>query len=419
MTTPAAEAPPAPAMPAPTLPVPQWSRPLALLIAGFALFEMFYLARYFIRQPVDNSLFGDFFAFWAYAHFIQALPAVEIYDLETLQAFELAMPGGFDAFYPCVYPPILLLLVWPLGALGYLPAYGVWMSVTFAAYLAAVAWGDWRSPRLWLALSAPSSVLEIISGENGFLTAALMIGGFRLMGRWPFLGGVLVGGLAFKPQFLVLVPVVLLAGRRWRSLAGLTASVLGLVTASAAAFGPSIWLRWLQTAPRVSPLFAENLPRYGHLEPSVFASSIAAHLDYRLASVLQLLSIVAVVACLALVFRRGAGLQAAPRPLDVAALQVGVFLATPYAFIYDLPMVTSAVATTIERCTEAARPWRQGEATVLVFGLLLPLAMFSGTLEGWPVGPIEFLLLLAVIVRAGWSLPPGETPALFSRSGRT
>ena len=400
---------PAEAAPAPA---PRWSRPLALLVVGLAVYEVAYLVVY-LSHPAGGSerLFGDFFAFWSFARFCHVMPAERIYDVAALQAFQHALPGGFMEFYPYPYPPIFLLFLWPLGGLGYLSAYGVWIGTTLGAYLVAVAGRDWRSPRLWLAIVAPTTLLAIISGQNGLLTAALMIGGFRVMARRPILGGIILGGLAFKPQLFVLVPLVLLASRQWRALAGLSVSVLALSLASLAAFGPMVWLRWLQAVPTLWRLFEDNRQALGHLMPTVTASLLAAGAGRGVAQILQTLVAVGVVACLWLVFRRGARMGGAPRKvsgpreLDVAALQVGVFLATPYAFIYDLPMVASAVATTLEACARAGRTWRPGETTVLLAGLLLPIVMLSGAAGAWPVGPVTLALLLGVIVRAGWRAP--------------
>ena len=50
-------------------------------------------------------------------------------------------------------------------------------------------------------------------GQNGFLTAALLGGALHWLDRRPWLAGVLIGCLAYKPQFGVLIPVALLAGR--------------------------------------------------------------------------------------------------------------------------------------------------------------------------------------------------------------
>jgi hypothetical protein len=276
-----------------------------------------------------------------------------------------------------------------------------------SAYLWAVAGRGWREPGMWLALVAPATLIAIVFGQTGLLAAALMAGGFRAMGRRPFLGGLILAGLAFKPQLFFLVPIVLLAARQWRALAGLVVGGVGLVALSAAAFGPAIWLRWIEAAPRLWQIYEENRPALSHYQPTLSASLLSAGVGKAAAMALQAVLALGVVVCLWMLFRRGAP-GAAPRPLDVAALQVGVFLATPYAFVYDLPMVTAAVALMIETQRQSGRSWRSGEVAVLVAALLLPIALINTSFEGWPLGPVILLLLFGTIVRAGWNAHPAR-----------
>lgn len=376
------------------------------LVAIFAIMTIAYLARHLLTVlRGEQHLFGDFFAFWSYAKFLLARPPDQIYDVTTLLAFEQTIPGGNpNEYYPCIYPPTALFLILPLGWLPYLPAALLWLGSTLIGYLVAVAGRDWRSPGFWLALLAPSTMLTIVAGQNGFLTAALLIGGFRLIGRKPLLGGFILGLLTFKPQFFVLVPVALLAMRNWRAIIGLAVSVLALVAASCVAFGPIIWLRWLQAGPAIWPMLQANWASLKHLEPTVTEALLTAGLDVGTAQALQLAAALGAVACIWVLFRPGAKLQTTPRPLSVAALQVTAFFATPYAFVYDLPMVTSAAATTIDCATQAGRPWRPGETTVLALALLLPVILFSGLFDGWAVGPITMALLVALILRIEASL---------------
>ena len=114
------------------------------------------------------------------------LPTNKIYDPGALQAFNWPFRARFRFLSLCLPAADVLLILRPLGGLGYIPAYLVWIGATLGAYIVAVAGGDWRSPRLWLAIVAPTTLVSIISGQNGLLTAALVIGGFRLIRRWPF-----------------------------------------------------------------------------------------------------------------------------------------------------------------------------------------------------------------------------------------
>jgi hypothetical protein len=376
-----------------------WSKPLRAIVIALAAYQLIYIALY-LSHPAKagEPLFGDFFAFWSFAQFAHQLPADRIYDPRALQAFQLALPIKFSGFYPYHYPPIFLLLLRPLGGLGYIPAYLTWIGATFGAYVVAVAGRDWRSPQLWLAIVAPTTLLSIISGQNGLLTAALIIGGFRLIRRWPFWAGVVLGCLVFKPQFFALIPIVLLAGRRWRALMGLTASVLGLAALSVAAFGPMMWLNWVRAMPVLLQL-AENRQHLLFLMPTVTAGLMDAGVDARIVQMAQMAVALAVVGTLAWLFHR-ARKFAGPSDIDLAALQVGVFLVTPYAFIYDMPMVTNAAICAVERGLPDAGRWRLLKVGAPMAAYMLPMFMLGGALRGWPVGAAVLLALFAVIASA-------------------
>jgi hypothetical protein len=381
---------------------PPWTRPLVLIVAAFALYAVAHVTLYFVRyDALSDPLFGDFFAFWSFARFLHALPAPAIYDAQTLETFQHALDSRFESFAPYPYPPILLLALWPLGGLGYLPAYGVWAGGSLAAYAFAVAPRDARSPYLWLVLAAPTTLLAVMSGQNGLLSAALIIGGFRLLGRRPILAGAILGCLVFKPQLFVLLPLALLAGRRWRGLAGMTLSVLTLTLLSLAAFGLESWLAWLRALPGFAAQMGTDPHHLWSLMPTLTAGLKSIGVDGALAQALQIVLALATAATVWIIFQRGAG--QAPRPLDVAALQVGVFLVTPYAFLYDMPMVTCAVAALMAFAARTGRPWRGGESIVLAAALLLPVALFSGATKGLLAGPPILLALFAVLARAGWA----------------
>jgi len=168
---------------------------MLLLAAAFGAYAMVDFATYLAAAPGHpEPPFGDFYAFWSFAKFVAANTPAAIYDAPSLQAYQQALDPRFHAFYPCPYPPIFLLLLRPLAALPYVWAYAAWITVTFGCYLAAAAAGDApRGARIALAATAPSSVIGLVSGQTGFLTAALLAGGMALAPLRPVLGGAVLG----------------------------------------------------------------------------------------------------------------------------------------------------------------------------------------------------------------------------------
>jgi len=337
-----------------------------LLLAGaFALYGAVDFATYLAAVPGRGEPpFGDFYAFWSFARFVAEAPPAAIYDAPALQAFQQALDPRFHGFYPCPYPPVFLLLLRPLAALPYAWAYAVWIGATFVCYLAAAAaWTPRRAP-LALAATAPSSTIGLISGQTGFLTAGVLAGGMALAPAWPWLGGAVLGALAFKPQFLLLVPVALLAAGQWRSLCSLVAMAAMLAVLSAAAFGIETWRAWFAAIPGYLTLVEANSPHLVHLMPTITATARVLGLPAALAQALQFGVSLLMVGLAWWVFRRGVA------PGAVGVLGVATFLATPYAFIYDLPVVTLAVIAGWEEGAGRARGF--GERPVLLLGLVLP-----------------------------------------------
>ena len=98
----------------------------------------------------------------------------------------------------------------------------LWQGVTFALYLwttrEILNTGRARAlvDPLWLPLviGFPAVFVNLGHGHNGFLTAALFGAALLQLDRKPVLAGVLFGCIAYKPQFGLLVPIVLPASGR-------------------------------------------------------------------------------------------------------------------------------------------------------------------------------------------------------------
>ena len=148
-------------------------------------------------------------------------------------------------FHPWVYPPYTLLLVLPFGLLPWWLSFGGFQAVTFAAMAASLRpWcADWRQYALVLGgiVLCPATAYNIGAGQNVFLSAALLLAGFRLLETRPIAAGIVLGILAFKPQLGLLLPVVLAVAGAWRSFAAAAATVIALVLLSLVAPGIAVW----------------------------------------------------------------------------------------------------------------------------------------------------------------------------------
>jgi hypothetical protein len=212
---------------------------IAILMA-LAACDVVYLFMWLTKLP--QSQFGDFFGLWTWGKFATAAGEA-IYDPSALQAFQHSLDPDLHGVWPFPYPPTFLLALAPLGMLPLVPAYVLWIAGTFALYLLATLGRHWRSLSGAALLLVPTTLLTVIAGHNGFLTATLLIGGLRCLKRLPVLAGVLLGLLTYKPQFGLIVLVVLLAAKAWRAITASVVTFIATFVASGAVFGWSIGSR--------------------------------------------------------------------------------------------------------------------------------------------------------------------------------
>lgn len=357
---------------------------LAAVLAGLAVA---YAALYYTIQLPDAWRAGDFAALWSYGQVLREHGAATLYDPAGLQRAQTALGMAADERNPFPYPPGILPLLAPLGLLSFGWAYGTWIVLGLGLYI-------WACPgRLrWVALIAPGTTIEVIAGQTGLLSGALFLGGLRLVSTRPWLAGALFGVLTFKPQLGILVPVALIAMRAWRAVAGAVLSAGALTAVALLLYGADLGSRWVGMLPAYATDFAQRSVRYGMM-PTVTANAAMLNAPIALGHAAQGVAILVAGAAAFTAFRRRP--PGAPEWLLLAA---ATFLATPHAFVYDMPLLTGAALAygSVDGC----RRW------VMPAMLALPAAMlWSGPV---PVsGP-----MLAVVVAVLWL--DGRRPRRFS-----
>ena len=200
-----------------------------------------------VNKPwIDGTQFvlgRDFLNFWMGGRSVFGGGPAAWFDAGTYNAALRDMLGAPYPEHFWAYPPHLLLFIWPFGLMPYLPAYIAWCAIGVALYLFACSGAIARKHLLFLAV-APGIAVCIFFGQNGFYTAALLIGGLFCLDRRPVLAGVLFGILTIKPQLGLLLPVVLVLERRWVTIASAVATLTVLVAATAMLFGWNVWIEF-------------------------------------------------------------------------------------------------------------------------------------------------------------------------------
>src|SRR3954451_2096161 len=168
--------------------------------------------------------------------------SADAYEPALQYAAEKAVFAGRDVpFFGWHYPPFFFAIAFAVAAFPYAWGLSIWVASSLAAYLAVMRAILPRTETLLLAAAFPAVFVNIGHGQNGFLTAALLGGALHLLDRRPWLAGVLIGCLAYKPQFGVLIPIALLAGGRWSTIGAGVTTIAALLAISVVALGGGLW----------------------------------------------------------------------------------------------------------------------------------------------------------------------------------
>ena len=314
------------------------------------------------------------------------------YDWDQLHDAETAVLGReWKVYLGWHYPPPFLGVAALLATLPYAAAFFAWLAATLPLYLVTIR-AIVRDRIGWLIAGAfPCLMPNIIPGQNGFLTASLIGGTLVLLERHPLLAGACLGLLTYKPQFGILFPLVLLAGGHWRAIGAAAVTAIALVLASLVLFGVAPWEAFFQWLPRTSQaLFSEGSRTEWYKFQSLLALTRLLGGGATLAWALQL-ALAALSAIVLLLLWRD---QRVAFELKAAATALGVLLATPYVYLYDLTVLAVAAAFLV-RCALATGLVR-GEA----LGLAAVTTLFLiGPFFAVPIGTAGAAIMALLIGR--------------------
>jgi arabinofuranan 3-O-arabinosyltransferase len=299
-----------------------------------------YLQGQFLTDPQGRPIANDFVNVWAAGQLARDGQAAASYDWTLHRAAEVRAVGyDFDGYYGWHYPPPAFFFAAVLATLPYLVAVVVWLLTTLAAYSAAIAGILGLRTGVLFALGFPAAIWNVTAGQNGFLTAALIGGTLGLLERHPALAGICLGLLTYKPQFGLLFPIVLIADRRWPTIAVAAFTALLLAALSWLAFGGASWAAFVHWAPLSSHALIDEGALDWYRLQSVFALVRAHGGSEAVAWIVQGVLTLSLAVGLAWLWKSRVAFE-----LKAAALAAGALLATPYLFMYDLVVLAVAVA---------------------------------------------------------------------------
>ncbi len=304
----------------------------------------------------------DFVNFYAMGRILNEYPAEKLYDLELQTRIRNEVHPLMAGAYGAVpYPPYAAIVFRPLARMPYRAAYGLWLSITLALYLAGLcALGALflrkeplrQALMVCLALSFYPFVMEtLVNGQVaavGFLAIALALRE-EASGR-HFLSGLALSACLYKPTLLVLlVPMVVVTGRL-RTLVGFAAGATASTVSTVAIEGARVWSGYLAMLrgfgeASLGVHTRSFLPLEKYVDLSTFSALIPAGRSW--------LGIVLTAACacaaglsLLWMWWRSVGAERDLRTLVWATTLTWTLLLNVYVPLYDVILIVISVVVT-------------------------------------------------------------------------
>jgi hypothetical protein len=289
----------------------------------------------------------------------------------------------------------------PLATVPYGWALVIW-SVINALLYGICCWAIWKTTsalqnEAWLvailAAAFPAFFNLIAHGPNSAVALACFTAAFfALRAGRPFVAGLAIGSLVFKPQLGLAAAVVFLIDRQWLVVAGAVVAAAVQLGATWLYFGSSVmtaYWQWLMGVGGLAPLL--------HVKPYQMHSlysfwkllipwDLGALLVYGLTA-----GIVMWGACT--IWRSSTSIS-----LRYAFLLLATVLVSPHLYVYDLVILAPAFLIAGEwSLSHPADPLAKPMQRTLYFSYALPLAGAVAQFTRLQLSVIAFLALSAVL----------------------
>jgi len=350
--------------------IPARLPPLAIVAAaGIAFAYLVQLGISFaghgwIVDASGHPLAQDFLSFWSAGQMALKGHPAAAYDWPQMHAFHQQLMGHAPrGFLGWAYPPLFFVLVIPLALMPYAASFLVWVAATLALYAATIARVARERGAALLACATPAALGCAMPGQNGFLSAALIGAALLQLEARPWLAGLLLGLLTYKPHLGLLFPVALMLGGYWRAFFSAAATAILILI-----------LSWLMAADSLAA-FAAHLGSMSNnfltegtagffRQQSLYGLLRMSGVGDRMAFAVQGMLLASMVLFVGWLWR-----GQRPLALKCAGLCVAGLPATPYLYFYDFPILSVAIAFLWRD-----RPFNRRETWILVASQLAMMA---------------------------------------------
>ncbi len=271
---------------------------------------------------------------------------MDLYNLQAQGAVAMErVPAAGQLLYLPLYGPQVSLLFAPLARLPYAWALAVWLAASAVIY-ALCCYAIWRTcPMLrvhrgttfLLAAAYPAFVHLIVWGQNPALALlCFTLAYLALRSERPFLAGLALGCLVFKPQLAAVAVAVFLLTGQLRVIAGILLAA-----------GAQLSIGWLYYGASAMKDYARHLLHVGKVYPLLEPRPYHVHSLRAFWAMLMpwpsvAFAFYAATGLLVLAIAVQCWKSPAPLSLRYSALLLSTVLVSPHLTVYDLVILAPA-----------------------------------------------------------------------------
>ena len=332
------------------------------------LFIQILLSKNYVT-PAGTPVGGDFAAFWTAAKAMAAGDMAAIYDPAVFHDWLARIAPPQDRWgLSWQYPPTYFLLISFLALTPYGLGYALWTGGGLALFTASSWRAGVRGAPLLIMLAAPVVFQAAITGQNGFLTASLLLGATLLPDKRPLMAGACAALLTVKPQLGLLIPIAYMAGGHWRAFGAAATGSLLLAGLSITVFGFAPWTAFFGSVFHAGAAVSTGaMPLFKM--PTIFAAFSLAGFPAPAALAFHALGAIAAIWSTWTIWRRSDNAA-----LKAAMVCCGAFFISPYAYYYELVIIAVPIALlAIEDAKN--RHWRPYDPLLLAGLFLTPMLL--------------------------------------------
>lgn len=338
----------------------------------------------------------DFLHFYTLGNIAQQKRGDLLYNVQAQAAFlKKLVPEAAGNIYVALYGPQVSLLFAPFARWSYPVALTLWLLLNAVIYgmCCYLVWINCPNLRaepwtvLIAALAFPGFFHLILWGQTSGLALLCFTLAFLALGKnRPFLAGLAIGSLIFKPQLGLAATIIFLCAREWKLIAAALLAALAQLSVGWFYYGTPVAKEYLNALRHVGAVMGMLEPRpYQMHSLRAFWSLLIPWKSLGFA--LYALTAAAIVALAVRCWRSTASLG-----LRYSALTLATVLVAPHLTVYDLLILAPALLLMAD--------WAVGDterfASVMSFLLYLCYPLFL-------LGPLARIthLQLSVIAMTG------------------